>query len=48
MIEIEQGASLSMVRKSIIDLYLNVKIRSQDEISKMNDDIIGKEKEKLT
>lgn len=36
-----------MIRKSIIDLYLNVKIRSQDEIAKMNDDIITKEKDKL-
>jgi protein associated with RNAse G/E len=36
-----------MVRKAILDLYLNVKIRSQDEIAKMDEDAIEKEKRKL-
>lgn len=36
-----------MVRKAILDLYLNVKIRSQEEIAKMDDDAIEKEKKKL-
>ena len=36
-----------MVRKAIIDLYLNVKIRSQEEISAMNEDAMEREKLKL-
>ena len=36
-----------MVRKAIIDLYLNVKIRSQEEIQLMNDEAIEKEKKNL-
>lgn len=36
-----------MVRKAIIDLYLNVKIRSQEEISAMNDEAMDREKQKL-
>lgn len=36
-----------MVRKAILDLYLNVKIRSQEEIAKMDEDAIEKEKKKL-
>jgi hypothetical protein len=35
------------VRKAIIDLYLNVKIRSQEEIHKMNEDAMDLEKSKL-
>ena len=37
-----------MVRKAIIDLYLNVKIRSQDQIAAMNEGAIDSEKKKLT
>ena len=40
-------ASGKMVRKAIIDLYLNVKIRSQEEISAMNEDAMDREKHKL-
>lgn len=36
-----------MVRKAIIDLYLNVKIRSQEEISAMNEEAMDREKNKL-
>lgn len=36
-----------MVRKAIVDLYLNVKIRSQDQISGMTEDAIEVEKLKL-
>ena len=36
-----------MVRKAILDLYLNVKIRSQDEISGMDEGAIENEKKKL-
>ena len=36
-----------MVRKAIIDLFLNVKIRSHDQISAMNEDKIEQEKKKL-
>ena len=36
-----------MVRKALIDLYLNVKIRSQEEISAMNDEAMDREKQKL-
>jgi hypothetical protein len=35
------------VRKAIIELYLNVKIRSQDEIAQMTDDAMDKERSKL-
>ena len=35
------------MRKAIIDLYLNVKIRSQEEIHKMNEDAMELEKSKL-
>ena len=40
-------SSAKMVRKAILDLYLNVKIRSQEEIAKMDEDAIEKEKKKL-
>lgn len=36
-----------MVRKSILDLFLNVKIRSQEEIAAMDENAIELEKEKL-
>ena len=36
-----------MVRKAITELYLNVKIRSQEEITKMNEDAMEQEKSKL-
>jgi len=36
-----------MVRKAILELYLNVKIRSQEEISQMTEDAMDKEREKL-
>ena len=36
-----------MVRKAILDLYLNVKIRSQDEIAVMDENAIENEKKKL-
>ena len=36
-----------MVRKAILDLYLNVKIRSQEEISNMDENAIELEKKKL-
>lgn len=36
-----------MVRKAILDLYLNVKIRSQEEISNMDENAIEMEKKKL-
>lgn len=36
-----------MVRKAITDLYLNVKIRSQDDIANMNEDGMVAEKTKL-
>ena len=52
--EEEESANLNarssemIVRKAIIDLYLNVKIRSQEEIQAMNDDMMDKEKDKLS
>ncbi len=36
-----------MVRKAILELYLNVKIRSQDEIQKMTEEAIESERAKL-
>lgn len=36
-----------MVRKAITELYLNVKIRSQDEIANMNEEGMVYEKSKL-
>jgi len=36
-----------MVRKAITELYLNVKIRSQEEIAKMNEEAMETEKSKL-
>ena len=36
-----------MVRKAIIDLYLNVKIRSQEEIQGMSDEAMDQEKANL-
>lgn len=33
-----------MVRKAIIELYLNVKIRSQEEIQQMSDEAMEQEK----
>ena len=35
------------MRKAIIELYLNVKIRYQDEIAQMIDDEMDKERSKL-
>lgn len=40
-------SSAKMVRKAILDLYLNVKIRSQDEIAGMDEGAIESEKKKL-
>ena len=42
-----QQSSAKMVRKAIIDLFLNVKIRSHDQISAMTEDKIEQEKNKL-
>ena len=42
-----QESSDRIVRKAIVDLYLNVKIRSQEEIQAMSDDLMEREKEKL-
>lgn len=36
-----------MVRKAIVDLFLNVKIRSQDQIASMTEEAMEKEKTKL-
>lgn len=36
-----------MVRKAILDLYMNVKIRSQDEIQYMSEQVMDKERKKL-
>jgi hypothetical protein len=36
-----------MVRKAILELYLNVKIRSQEEIGQMTEDAMEKERAKL-
>lgn len=36
-----------MVRKAILELYLNVKIRSQDDILGMTDENMDKERKKL-
>ena len=36
-----------MVRKAILDLYMNVKIRSQDEIQYMSEQLMDKERKKL-
>ena len=36
-----------MVRKAILELYLNVKIRSQDDILGMTEDNMDKESKKL-
>ena len=36
-----------MVRKAILELYLNVKIRSQEEIGQMTEDAMEKERSKL-
>lgn len=36
-----------MVRKAILELYLNVKIRSQEEIAQMTEDAIEKERARL-
>ena len=35
------------LKEAIIDLYLNVKIRSSDEITKYNEDILSNERDKL-
>lgn len=40
-------SSAKIVWKAIIDLYLNVKIRSQEEIQRMNEDAMEIEKSKL-
>lgn len=37
-----------MVRKAIIELYLNVKIRSQQEISAMSEEAMEQERAKLS
>ena len=37
-----------MVRKAILDLYMNVKIRSQDEIQYMSEQLMEKERKKLS
>jgi len=42
-----QQSSAKMVRKAITELYLNVKIRSQEEIAKMNEEAMDTEKSKL-
>ena len=42
-----QQSSAKMVRKAIIELYLNVKIRSQEEIANMTEDVMVKERKKL-
>lgn len=42
-----QQSSAKMVRKAIVDLFLNVKIRSQEEIAGMTEDAIEQEKLKL-
>ena len=44
---VSQQSSAKMVRKSILDLFLNVKIRSQEEIAAMDENAIELEKEKL-
>jgi len=44
---IHNESSAKMVRKAIVDLYLNVKIRSQDQIAGMTEDAIEVEKLKL-
>ena len=36
-----------MVRKAILDLFLNVKIRSQEQIAAMTENAIEMEKKKL-
>ena len=36
-----------MVRKAILELYLNVKIRSQEEIAQMTEEAMEKERERL-
>jgi|TARA_B110000285_G_scaffold235042_1_gene314384 hypothetical protein len=36
-----------MVRKAVLELYLNVKIRSQDDILGMTEDNMDKERKKL-
>jgi hypothetical protein len=36
-----------MVRKAVLELYLNVKIRSQEEIMYMTEDNMQKERKKL-
>lgn len=40
-------SSGELIRKQIIELYLNVKIRSQDEIQKMTEDVVYDERKKL-
>jgi len=40
-------SSPKLVRKAILELYLNVKIRSQDEIQKMTEEAIELERAKL-
>jgi hypothetical protein len=40
-------SSAKMVRKSIMELYLNVKIRSQEEIAQMTEEAIEKERDRL-
>jgi hypothetical protein len=42
-----QQSSAKMVRKAIVDLFLNVKIRSQEEIASMTEEAIEQEKLKL-
>ena len=42
-----QHSSAKMVRKAILELYLNVKIRSQDEIGRMTEGAMDAERQKL-
>lgn len=42
-----QDSSYGMIRKGIIELYLNVKIRSAEEIQQINEDKMKEEMNRL-
>ena len=39
--------AIAIIQEALIDLYLNVKVRSKEEISKYNEDDLAKERENL-
>jgi transposase-like protein len=43
----EESADVRTIKEAIIDLYLAIKIRSTDELDKINDENLNDEKHKL-